>query len=155
MRHQSQNKSFSVFAAPGFFPLPSPCYNQVVSLSSVCHTAAFPKAGEKNRTFKGNGAVWAEIREWAGGGTEETRGRPRRGLEAELCHSWGLRKTLTLLYGEKSGRRTQFSFLSAGIEPENGHLIQECARGQWKRRTTVHPDPAMTIPQHSSSKPTF
>lgn len=86
---------------------------------------------------------------------EETRGRPRRGLEAELCHSWGLRKTLTLLNGEKSGRRTQFSFLSAGIEPENGHLIQQCARGQWKRRTTVHPDPAMTIPQHSSSKPTF
>lgn len=85
MRHQSQNKSFSVFAASDFFS--PPCYNQVVSLSSVCHTAAFPKAWEDNRTFEENGAVWAEIREWAGGGKEGTRGRPRRGLEAELCDS--------------------------------------------------------------------
>lgn len=153
MRHQSQNKSFSVFAAPGFSP--PPCYSQVVSLSSVCHSAAFPKAWEKNRTFKENGAVWAEIREWAGGGTEETRGHPTRGLEAELCDSWGLRKTLALLCGEKSGRRTQFPFLSAGIEPENGHLSQQYVRGQWKRRITVHPGPAMTIPQHFISKPTF
>lgn len=92
------------------------------------------KAWEKNRTFKENGGVWAEIREWAAGGTEETRGHPRRGLEMELCHSWGLRKTLTSLCGEISGRRAQFLFLPKGIEPENGHLSQQYVRGQWKRR---------------------
>lgn len=153
MHHQSQNKSFSVFAASDFSPLP--CYNQVVSLSSVCHTAAFPKAWEDNRTFKENGAVWAEIREWAGGGKEEAHGRPRRGLQAELCGSWGLRKTLTLLRGENSGRRAQFPLSSAGIEPGNGHLSQQCVRGQWKRRATVHPARAMTIPQHFTSNPAF
>lgn len=79
------------------------------------------KLGEKNRTFKAKGAVWAEIREWAGGGMEETRGHPRRGLEAELCHSRGLRETLLVLCGENSGGRAQFPFSSAGIEPRNGH----------------------------------
>lgn len=44
MRHQSQYKSFSMFAA--FFP-PSR-YNQVASLSSVCHTASLLEAQENN-----------------------------------------------------------------------------------------------------------
>lgn len=96
------------------FP-PHPRYNQVVLLSSVCHTAAFSKAWEKNRTFKENRAVWAEIHEWAGGGMEETRGHPRRGLEAELCLSWGLRKTLTLLCGESQGGELSFPSYLLGL----------------------------------------
>lgn len=128
MRHQLQNKSFSVFAALGFLVIFFP-FLQSGGISAWC-LSAFPKAWEQNRTFKESGAVWAEIREWAGGGTEETRAHPRRGLETELCNSWGLRKTLTLLCGENSARRAQVPFLSAGIEAENGHLKQGSARGE-------------------------
>lgn len=48
MHHQLQYKSFSMFAALVF-----PCYNQVASLSSACHTAALLEAWENNRTIKG------------------------------------------------------------------------------------------------------
>lgn len=47
MRHQLQNKSFSVFAALGFF---SPSYNQMVSLPSVCQPSQ--KLGSKTEPLK-------------------------------------------------------------------------------------------------------
>lgn len=52
MRHQSQYKSFSMFAAFFFSFFFSPCYDQVASLSSVCHTASLLEAWENNGTLK-------------------------------------------------------------------------------------------------------
>lgn len=57
--------------------------------------------------------------------------------------------------GKTQGGELTFLSHLLGIDPGNGHLSQQCVRGQWKRRATVCPGPAVTIPQHFTSKLTF